>query len=307
MAAAPENGKYRLEAHGFACDLDPQQGGLVTALTWKAPDGSVHPLLFGQGEASASRAHPNMFGLWPLVPFANRAYGGIINDGFAPFTVPLNDPATGSAIHGFGLQSIWGVTDHAADLLVMQHDKQADSADGPYAYRASLAVRLRAGHAKIALSVLNQAGHAMPFGLGLHPWFPRSPDTHVTARAKAALTFHPGGYKASGITRFEDGGPFAATTPIDATSGTAQSLIGWEGPALIASRKTGLQIAIEASENARHPVLWAPSVSEFVCFEPQTHAIGSPSEAVARKAAPLTRLAPGQAMSIWMTITPSVI
>jgi aldose 1-epimerase len=305
MAASPVNGKYLLEAHGFACDLDPAQGGLVTALTWCAPDERVVPLLFGQGDAIASRAHPNMFGLWPLVPFANRAYGGVIDDGIDAFTVPQNDPATGSAIHGFGLQSIWDVTKHGSDRMVMQHDKVLEPASGPYAYRSTLTVSLRSDHARIELAVVNRSARTLPFGLGLHPWFPRHADTLVLARAKATLSFHPGGYKASCVTQCEGGGAFALPSPI--TSGTAQSMIGWEGQAIISSRENGLGITIDASENARHPVLWAPPVSDFVCFEPQSHAIGSPSEVIARKAAPLTRLEPGQAMSIWMTITPSVI
>jgi aldose 1-epimerase len=307
MKKPPLSDLKQLSAHDFACQIDPAHGGLITDLVWSAPDGHQYPLLFGQNGVAASRDAPNRFGLWPLVPFANRAYGGVIDDGTDRFTVALNDPATSSAIHGFGLQSAWTVTAHDPHQLAMRHDRKTQPGGDPYAYEATMRITLAKGHVEIALEVINRAARSLPYGLGLHPWFPRREDTTITLQARGELGFHQGGYKASHLVPFEAGGPYATATPLGMAHETAHSLIDWAGKAVISSWQLGLSLEIEASDNARHPVLWAPPKSDFVCFEPQTHAIGSPSEAIAREIAPLTRVKPGEHLAMSMRIRPRLL
>ena len=74
--------------------------------------------------------------------------------------------------------------------------------------------------------------------------------------------------------------------------------------ARIETPSTGLAITLTASETLRCPVVWAPAGADFLCVEPQSHAIGSPSEPAARAAAPLTRLEPGETLAGWLRIAP---
>jgi aldose 1-epimerase len=54
-------------------------------------------------------------------------------------------------------------------------------------------------------------------------------------------------------------------------------------------------------------VVWAPAGANFLCVEPQSHAIGSPSEAIVREISPLQRLAPGETLAGWLRIAPEAI
>jgi aldose 1-epimerase len=290
-----------LAAHGFSLDLSPEAGALVERLRWRPPSGAWRDLL-RPPQGPRAPGSPALFGLWPLLPFANRAFGGVIDDGARRFTVPLNDPATGSAIHGFGWMAAWAVETRAADHCVLIH--QREGADDPYRYAASLRIALDADHVHVGLSVQNLADATLPFGLGLHPWLPAAPDTVIRFAAEGCLALGPG-YRATGVSPWPDGGLYAKGLMRPTDAETAVSVVGWRGPALFETPSLGLAITIAASETLRHPVLWSPPGADFVCFEPQSHGIGAPSEAAARAVTPLQALQPGEALEGWMTLTPA--
>ena len=122
------------------------------------------------------------------------------------------------------------------------------------------------------------------------------------------LTFAPdhrtAGYRATGVMLTPDGGLFARGRLVAGADELAISYVDWTGEASLSTASTGLGIGINASASLRHPVLWSPPDADFVCFEPQSHSIGAPSEPAARVATPLQRLAPGETLSGWMALRP---
>jgi aldose 1-epimerase len=187
---------------------------------------------------------------------------------------------------------------------VLVHERR-DGPD-PYRYRATLLVALRPGLVRIALGVMNLADRALTYGFGLHPWFPAGADTRVAFGAAGALALGPG-YRATGVTRWADGGPFAALRGLDRSTETALSLIDWDGTFRIETPSQHLAITLAAGLHWRHPLLWAPPAADFVCFEPQSHALGAPSEAIVRAVTPLASLAPGAGLWDTLTLTPTMI
>lgn len=289
-----------LTAGALSARIVPGAGGIITALDWRAPDGRLHKLLYSPDGAIASTAAPTMFGSWAMLPFANRAFGGIVDDGERRFQVPDNN-ARGGNIHGFGWQSAWEVIEHGRGHAVLDHRRT--TGPDPYRYRARQTVDLDPAGMTIAVSITNEADQALPFGIGHHPWFACAPDTRLGMTAESALVFGEA-FRAIGARRLPDGGPYAAA-PVFATGAeTAWSLLGWDGEARIETPSTRLAILLTASENLRCPVVWAPAGADFLCVEPQSHAIGSPSEAAARAVSPLTRLAPGETLAGWLRIAP---
>jgi aldose 1-epimerase len=285
----------------FRATLSAEHGAIVTGLEWTPAGDPGHRLLFSPDGARAGTAAPNRFGLWPMVPFANRAFGGIVDDGCQRLSLPINDPDMQATIHGFGWQSAWAVAEQSADRVAMVHSRSSTS--DPYRYLARMTVALLDDHARLDLAVTNDAAQALPYGLGFHPWLDCPPDTVLTMRAGGTLAFAPG-YRAIGLTAYDDGGPYRAGRAIAQPAELALSFVDWVGPALFAAPSRGLGIAITASETLRHPVLWTPPHSGFVCFEPQSHGIGAPSEAAARAITPLAMLEPGETLSGWMQIRP---
>jgi aldose 1-epimerase len=225
-------------------------------------------------------------------------------DGDASHALPVNDPATGSCIHGFGWQAQWHVERQGEGGALLVHERGVS--DDPYAYRAEMALALDAEGFRVSLSVENRAHHPLPFGIGLHPWFPAASDTSLRMRNEAALALGAG-YRATGIRSFGEGGPYAEGPVFTRETETAHSFIGWDGVAVIETPSNGLSIHVEASESLRCPVVWAPARADFLCLEPQSHGIGAPSERRAREATPMTRLSPGESLTGWMRIGASAL
>jgi aldose 1-epimerase len=293
-----------LSAGPLSARIAPEAGGIVAGLDWRGPDGRIHKLLHSPEATAPSTAAPNMFGSWAMVPFANRAFGGMVDDGERRFAVPDNNTHGGGNIHGFGWQSVWDMLSQTESQAVLQHRRTTGS--DPYRYRATQRVSLDRAGMTVELAIANEADSALPYGLGHHPWFACAPDTRLGMAATGALVFGEA-FRATGSKNLPDGGPFAAK-PVFATGReTAWSFLGWDGVARIETPSTGLGLTLTASESLRCPVVWAPAGADFLCVEPQSHAIGSPSERPAREAAPLTRLEPGETLSGWLRIVPEAL
>lgn len=291
-----------LKAGSLEATLMPEAGGIVSRLTRRGPDRRLHDVLYPPAGAEPSTAAPNFFGTWAMLPFANRAFGSVVDDGERRFLVPKNDKD--GTIHGFGWQSAWRVLGHDHSQAVLEH-RRTEGSD-PYRYRASQEVVLDEAGMTIRFSVVNEAETALPFGIGHHPWFPCAADTRLALHAEGALVFGEA-FRATGQQAFVDGGPYAQAPVFRSPEVTAWSFLGWDGRARVETPSTGLAITLTASENLNCPVVWAPAGADFLCVEPQSHAIGAPSEPAARLAAPLRRLAPGEALEGWLRIVPEAL
>lgn len=293
-----------LAAGQLSASIVPEAGGIVSGLNWTGPDGRPHKLLHTPDDTQASTTAPNRFGSWAMLPFANRAFGGVVDDGAQRFSVPHNNPNGDGNIHGFGWQSAWTVLETGRSHALLEH-RRTEGPD-PYRYRATQELRLDETGLIIRLAIVNEAAATLPYGIGHHPWFPCAADTRLRMKAKGALVFGEG-FRATGHATLEGDGPYAGG-PVFATGReTAWSFLGWDGAARIETPSTGLAIVLTASETLRCPVVWAPAGADFLCVEPQSHAIGSPSEAAARAAAPLKLLAPGEALEGWLRIAPEAL
>jgi aldose 1-epimerase len=277
--------------------LDPEAGGLIRSCRVRH-NGRFRDLLYAPDEPRWIGGFA-WFGCWPLVPFANRAFGAVVIGPDGPIALPVNDAATGSAIHGFSASSLWRIADYAPAWARIVHDRV--SGDDPYRYTAVQDVKLEAGGGfRVELSVTNQALRPLPYGIGLHPWFPCDGETRFCAQASRAMRFHPG-YRASGY------GPVDAQTDwreprLVAGAERVANFLDWNGTARIDYPADGHSIVIEASETMRKALLWSPGDQNFLCFEPQSHALGAPSEAIAQEAAALALLAQGETLSGMMRI-----
>jgi aldose 1-epimerase len=284
---------------GLTTTIEPENGGLIASLVWRH-GGRDHALL----HAPASRPSGDgraWYGCWPLVPFANRAFGGVMMDGDEAIALPPND-ARGDTLHGFGWNAPWAVADESAHALTIGHHRR-EGAD-PYRYGAEQAISLEDdGCLLVGLRIRNEASRPLPFGIGLHPWFPLDPDTTVTVDASEVLAVGDG-YRAVGHGPVGEATDFRSPRRLDGPGECVANFLDWRGEAIIAYPSRGYSIGVSASESLRRPLLWTPGGADFVCFEPMSHALGAPSEAAARAAAPLARLEPGERLTGFMRVRP---
>ena len=173
----------------------------------------------------------------------------------------------------------------------LEHDADGP---GPYRYEANLGYTLDADGMMIRLVAINRAAIALPFGLGFHPWLPRTPRSRVSAQAKSvwledarhlptervAITSRPGW----------DFSSFRSLPPDWINS----CFNGWNGRATILWKDRGLAIDVEAPPPLSSYILYSPSAeAQFFCFEPVSHAVDAHNLPPGPEAHGLAILKPG--------------
>ncbi len=242
---------------------------------------------------------PNALGLYVLVPWSNRISGSgfSFRDQFHPLTPNfVDDPCP---IHGDGWLSAWSVV--SADDRSVSLEHVADGT-GPYRYTASLEYALDANGMKIRLAATNRASIALPFGLGFHPWLPRTPATLLMAPAKSVWLENARHLPTERVAiagrpewDFESFRPL----PHDWIN---NGFVGWNGRATILWEDRALALDVDAQPPLTVYILYSPSAeAEFFCFEPVSHAVDAHNLPPGPEAHGLVVLKPGRALVIECT------
>jgi aldose 1-epimerase len=143
----------------------------------------------------------------------------------------------------------------------------------------------------------------LPYGLGVHPWFPRTPRTRITASVQGVWLSGadplPTGHTADFPPGWNLGeGADANGSLID------NGYTGWGGTACISWPERNLQLTLAMPNFAREGgaaehccLIYRPPVGPAFCFEPITH----PIDAFHLPGTPgLRTLAAGESMSLEM-------
>ena len=268
-------------------------------------DGARLPLL---RRAPADTADPFALACNVLVPWSNRISGGGFS--FAGRFHPLapNLPGETFPIHGNGFQCPWRVTAASAQAVTLALDSDGP---GPFRYDAVLCYALAGGALSMRLTVTHRGAGALPYGLGLHPWLPRTPGTtlHATAaRVWLEDARHlPAGHLPVGA---RPGWDFSASRPLP-PAWINNGFDGWNGRARVDWPDCGVRLAIAArggSGDTLAPItrylVYSPAAdAPFFCFEPVLHLVDAHNLADPI-AAGLAVLAEGQSAAILCTLTP---
>jgi aldose 1-epimerase len=257
----------------------------LSRLDWTGGGASV-PILRPYAGGGDGAPRPNQLACFPLVPWSNRMAGGFSHGG-QRYDIAPNREGDPFPIHGEGWQRPWTVAFQSNSQALLMLERR----DGlPFSYRASLDYALRGNALVVTLEVSNTGALALPFGLGLHPWLPRSAGTTLQAAARAV--WMAGADKLpSHALAIPPAWSFgrARALPDDAIDNVFE---GWDGKACIAWPENGVSLAIEA--DAGYYIVYAPVGADFFCFEPVDHLINAHNMAGGPARHGLTLLAPGQ-------------
>ncbi|WP_266160022.1 aldose 1-epimerase [Dyella silvatica] len=249
----------------------PQAGAGIARFDWLGR-GEPIPLMRPYRQPLAASDTPldsNQLACYPLVPWSNRiAEGGFTMAGRRISLSPNRDDEA-FPIHGSGWQRIWQLLRHSEDeMLLALNEATADA----YAYRATLRYVLRDDALHVELQVTNTASTVMPFGLGMHPFFPRHGE--VRLRAPAPKVWLNNGQTPLPIALAEvppawdfHHGKGLPDEEID------HCFRPWTGDALISWPRERLHLQVEADVDVF--VLYTPLDQDFFCFEPVDHAINA--------------------------------
>jgi aldose 1-epimerase len=231
-----------------------------------------------------------------LVPFSNRISGGFSYQDQRHEMAP-NLPGEAYPIHGDGFQRVWQVTEQDENQATLT---LTEGEIGPFRYDARVSYQLMPRALETRLSVTNHGPVALPFGLGLHPWFPRDGATRLEFTASGQWPETPDHLPATPApVPVDDGGAWDSLAPLP-EGWINMGFSGWDGNARIVQGDAAVSVTLTAI-GLGTALLYSPSSrSDFFCFEPVSHPVdahnlpGQPG---------LSDLAPGESLSVSMTLT----
>lgn len=167
-----------------------------------------------------------------------------------------------------GWLSDWEVTQQSACSVELRHFH--DGSAVPYTYEAQQRITVLPDGAKLEISVTNRGDRAMPFSIGLHPFFPLTPQTTLQTKTGRMWTEEPG---------FLPGHPVALPNGIDFSTPRHlpdhwmnNGFEDWSGTARIHWPEREAVLNITADPVFRCMFLYRPGQSgDHSALEPMSH------------------------------------
>lgn len=275
--------RISLQTDQIALELVPAVGGSVARMDFIGGGARVPVMRPMPAESTA----PGEAALFPLVPWSNRIDGGGFASGGRFWPIAPNSAGDPRPIHGYGWLEPWDVVERSGTdaALACAHD------DGVFIYSSRLEFRLDAKTCTIAIAVRNTGPRAMPFGLGLHPWFPRTAATRLHAPASGVWHESPG-HLPTVHGPVPPDWDFSAPRPL-ASTWANNGFTGWCGRATIYQPDAGLALAMTADPVFGQYILYTPTDAAVFCLEPVSHMVDAHNRAPDQ----LAQLAPGESLS----------
>ena len=259
-----------LSAGTAQVEISPSAGAAIAGFTVDGVD-VLRPTSAEARAAGNVRAHAS----YPLVPYSNRIAHARLRVGGRDFELDRNFGTHPHSIHGVGWQRPWRVVarDDANALLALHHaasDNEARAWPWPFRATQSFSLRVLAGGAvlTVKLALANTGADTFPFGLGFHPFFPRTATTALELDVQGVwhnddtqlpigLVALPGEWRRGILSRRDQG--------ID------NVFPGWSGTAMLTDPARPFDTGIVADRAARFVVVYSPPQGDFVAVEPVTH------------------------------------
>lgn len=168
-------------AGDLALTLAPDVGGSIARFDHLG-GGTRIPIM----RSADAPAHATDAACFPLVPYSNRIRGGRFTFRRREVVLAPNMPGDSSPLHGQGWLSAWTVASSslAAAELLFAHE----AGEWPWAYEARQQFSLDAEGLDVTLTCRNRSDTPMPCALGLHPYFPCTPQTRLATVVTGAWT-----------------------------------------------------------------------------------------------------------------------
>jgi aldose 1-epimerase len=289
--------RIRLETDKTLVEVLPRLGGGITAFDLKRRGERVPVFRPWTGEWE----NPRALGCSPLVPWFNRISGGGFSFGDAFYPIAPNDPMEAVPIHGDGWTSRWEIVERAPLRVALRLRSRVIP---PFDYEATQVLSLQGATFEMELSVTHRGDKPVPYGLGQHPWFVRTPGVTLEARAAGVWLEQPPEFpEKTEPEPIPDKWDFSAprSLPDDFID---NGFAGWDNRARIDWADRDIAVRIEADAATRYYHVYSPDKDcDFFCFEPVTHANNAFAKPGRPEANDLRVLQPGEETSLKVRFT----
>lgn len=178
----------KLQCDDLHLTLAPEIGGSIAEF-FQLQHGIRRDILRPATAAALRDLDARAMASFPLLPFCNRIRDSVFS--FAEKAIRLipNLPPSAHAIHGIAWQVPWQVVAHTADTIVLAFDygqpAQCQQFGWPWAFYAEQEFHLNSQGLQVKLRLQNRSASAMPFGIGHHPYFPKTKESSLQTELSA--------------------------------------------------------------------------------------------------------------------------
>lgn len=269
-------------------EVAPADGGCLTAFRWHAGDGVVdwlRPAPSGPGVVPSDSA------CFPLVPYSNRIRDGRFTFQGRAYRLAANFAPSPHSIHGHGWKLPWQVGTRKKSEVSLHY--RHDGSEWPVPYLAEQHFSLAKGTLTVEIAVTNEGETPMPAGLGLHPYFPRTPDCRLTAPVGNMWATDGEVMPTELVLPPADADPAAGLLP--EWSPLDNCFTGFGGEAVIDWPDYSASLTLACDPALAFLVIYTPPGKDFFCVEPVSHCTDAANLAAAgQENTGLRVLAPGE-------------
>jgi aldose 1-epimerase len=215
-----------------------------------------------------------------MVPWSNRIGGGGFEQNGRFYPMQPNRAGEPYPIHGDGWIQPWLIEQTAEDTMLMTLESR-EFAGNPHHYKATQTFRLVDSGLDHTVSVEHLGDEPLFYGLGVHPWFERTPLTRITANVR--------GVWLSGADPLPTRHTHDFPTSWDLNAGASahgdlidNAFSGWDGRARIDWPERALQLTLTTPDFERDGgleshwcLVYRPPHGVAFCFEPITQPINA--------------------------------
>lgn len=280
-----------LRSERFRIVVSPEYGATILAAEYRRPDESWEPIL-------EPLSHPELGlngGCFVMAPFANRIRGGRFSFAGREIVFPMNRPSANMACHGLARERRWTVAGHDATTALLHCEIQQTG----YPWHCRIIQRLKLYDVgfSVELAIENRGDYPLPFGIGLHPWFPRAADTEVILSVDGAYAQDELGLPVPRIAAIPNDGR-EAPLKVNKVEGFDGCLAGWRPrSARISWPARAVGVTLTAHGDLRHAHLFVPRERAVFCLEPVSHAPDVVNRPEIGQDVAMKTLGPGQTMA----------
>jgi len=252
----------RLRSGRASAQVAPWIGGAIAAYSWEV-DGRQLDWLRPTSDDALIEGSPENVSCFPLVPFSNRVRGGRFCFDGRTISLPV-DARDPHFEHGHGWRMPWKIEEVSPRSIVLSYSHEADA--WPWSYRAEQRFTLTEAALTVEVTLANRATRPMPCGIGMHPYFPRTATTRLTASV-AAMWQTDRDVLPTRLAPCREAADPTAGLAVDAAA-LDNVFTGWDGVAEITWPERAARLRMEAEAPLRSLVVYSPAEGDFFCAEP---------------------------------------
>ena len=257
--------------------IAPNVGGAIAAFYDISDTGNPLHWLRAATDAALAAANPLAMASFPLLPYCNRLRDARFAFNGEQVDLSADGNAFDHALHGNAWRRPWrvGLQETNAVELHLLHEPSAEAAHHwPYRYEATQRIELNEDGLWVTLQLRNLSDRPMPYGMGHHPYYPRTPATRIHARVRAMWHSTPDLLP----THLGPNPVVDALADPDGMSADAFDLdnnfAGWSRSATIDWPDEHRSVTLSADTSFNHMVLYAPaSHPDQLCVEPVSNTV----------------------------------